>query len=235
MEYVPLSRDSGRYEYSIPDYEEKPDPYNRTWILLEWTGRGKRVLELGCSTGSMSQYLVQRRGCSVIGVELDSQAASLAKRFCQEVLIEDLNDSNWTARLPLGEFDVILMGDVLEHLADPSGALTRMRPLLRENGRVVISLPNVVHWHTRLKVLCGQFNYESFGILDHTHLRFYTPQTARKMIEASGYEVTRFHPVFRGRLSRHGRALSQWLANLAPGLFAYQMLFEARKSIPSET
>jgi 2-polyprenyl-3-methyl-5-hydroxy-6-metoxy-1,4-benzoquinol methylase len=235
MEYLPLSRDSSRYEYTIPDYEQKPDPYNRTWILLEWTGRGKRVLELGCSTGAMSQYLVQRRGCSVIGVELDSQAAAQAKRFCEDVLIEDLNDFNWTARLSKGEFDVILMGDVLEHLANPNAVLTQMRPLLGDDGRVVISLPNVVHWHTRLKILFGRFHYESFGILDHTHLRFYTPKTARRMIETSGYKITRFHPVFGGRLSRHSRPVSQWLAHLSPGLFAYQMLFEARKNSSGKT
>jgi SAM-dependent methyltransferase len=78
-----LSRQASRYEYFIPDYEQYPDPYSRTWILLEWIGRGKRVLELGCATGFMSRYLVQRRGCSVIGIEVDPEASVQAKKSCR--------------------------------------------------------------------------------------------------------------------------------------------------------
>jgi methionine biosynthesis protein MetW len=230
-----LSRQASRYEYFIPDYEQYPDPYSRTWILLEWIGRGKRVLELGCATGFMSRYLVQRRGCSVIGIEVDPEASVQAKKYCLDVLVEDLNSSSWIVRLAECTFDIVLMGDVLEHLANPERVLTNVYSLLAKEGCLVISLPNIVHWLTRLKILFGQFDYEPFGILDHTHLRFYTPKTARQMIESCGYEVTRFHPVCGGRLNGHGRPLWQWLARCAPSLFAYQMLFEARKRSSPET
>jgi methionine biosynthesis protein MetW len=230
-----LPREASRYEYVIPDYEQHRDPYSRTWTLLEWIGRGKRVLELGCATGFMSRYLVQRRGCSVVGIEVDPKAAAEAKAYCSDVLVEDLNSSNWVTRLSDRSFDVAVMGDVLEHLVIPERVLTNLYPLLAKEGRLVISLPNIVHWLTRLKILFGQFNYEPYGILDHTHLRFYTPKTARHIIEGCGYEVTRFHAVPGGRLSGHGRPVWQWLAQRAPNLFAYQMLFEARKKSSPET
>jgi 2-polyprenyl-3-methyl-5-hydroxy-6-metoxy-1,4-benzoquinol methylase len=222
-----LSRGSSHYDFVIPDYEKHPDVYSRTWILLEWVGSGKRVLELGCSTGFMSQYMAQKRGCSVLGVEIDADAAEEARKFCREVLVRDLSRPDWIAGIPNGAFDVVLVGDVLEHMADPVGLLLQIRPLLDSNGSLVISLPNVVHWLTRLKILFGHFDYEPGGTLDHTHLRFYTPTTARKMIESSGYTIRKYHPAFGGRLSGHARPVWQRLANWFPGLFAFQVLFEA--------
>src|SRR5947208_15285028 len=82
-----LSREASRYEYGIPDYEQHPDVYSRNWVLLEWVGTNKRVLELGCSTGFFSRYLRERRGCSVVGIEVDVTAAVQARRFCNEVLL----------------------------------------------------------------------------------------------------------------------------------------------------
>jgi 2-polyprenyl-3-methyl-5-hydroxy-6-metoxy-1,4-benzoquinol methylase len=223
-----LCRESSRYEYVIPDYEQHPDVYSRNWILLEWVGSHKRVLELGCSTGFFSKYLRQKRACSVVGVEVDPLAAAQARKFCNEVLLCDLNSPEWIAGLPMEAFDVVLMGDVLEHLIEPQAVLEQIQPMLAPNASIIISLPNVVYWGTRLKILFGRFEYESFGILDHTHLRFYTPKTARKMIESAGYEIRRFHPVFGGPLSGYARPVWQRLANWFPGVFAGQLLFEAK-------
>jgi 2-polyprenyl-3-methyl-5-hydroxy-6-metoxy-1,4-benzoquinol methylase len=223
-----LGRESSRYEYVITDYEQHPDVYSRNWVLLEWIGTHKRVLELGCSTGFFSKYLTEKRACSVVGIEVDAAAAAQARKFCSEVLSRDLNSPEWTRGLPEHSFDVILMGDVLEHLIGPQAVLEQIQPLLAPNASIVISLPNIVYLGTRVRILFGRFEYESFGILDHTHLRFFTPKTAREMIEAAGYEVMRFHPVFGGPLSAYARPLWQQLANWFPGVFAGQMLFEAK-------
>ena len=96
-------------------------------------------------------------------------------------------------------------------------------------GSVVISLPNLVHFVTRARIALGQFNYTSTGTLDHTHLRFFTIKTARELIQSAGYRITRFHPaVGGGRLSDRVRFALKLSARFAPGLFAYQMLFEAK-------
>ncbi len=124
--------------------------------------------------------------------------------------------------------NVVLMGDVLEHLVDPLEVLVQLRPLLDSNASLVICLPNVVHWCTRLKILVGRFEYESIGTLDHTHLRFYTVKTAREMIESAGYRITKFHPAIGGRLSGYARPVWQWLAHWFPGLFAFQVLYQAK-------
>ena len=222
-----LSRESSRYNTVIPDYDRRPDVYSRTWILLEWVGTRKRVLELGCSTGYMSRYMTQKRDCSVTGIEVDAAAAAQAGEYCREILVRDLNRLGWTLGLPKRAFDVILMGDVLEHLVDPPQVLIQTRALLDSNASLVICLPNVVHWSTRLKILFGRFDYESIGTLDHTHLRFYTVKTAREMIESAGYRITKFHPAIGGRLSGHARPVWQTLARWFPGVFAFQLLYEA--------
>jgi 2-polyprenyl-3-methyl-5-hydroxy-6-metoxy-1,4-benzoquinol methylase len=220
------SRASARYESG----NAKPgDKYDRDRLLLDWVGVGKRVLEVGCSTGYMSRDLVER-GCCVTGIEVDPIAAKRARAYCQAVYVLDLDAPDWVARLPERGFDVVLLGDVLEHLAMPNETLLQLRGVLNSDGALVISLPNVVHWITRLKILFGQFNYEPGGTLDHTHLRFFTTKTARALIEAAGYRITRFHPAIGGRMAGHARPAWQWLAHFAPGLFAYQMLFEAKKN-----
>jgi 2-polyprenyl-3-methyl-5-hydroxy-6-metoxy-1,4-benzoquinol methylase len=226
---VRLSAESSRYHCVIPDYETHPDPYSRTWILLDWVGTCKRVLELGCSTGYMSQYMTQKRNCSVTGIEVDGAAAEQAAKFCRKVLVRDLNSPDWNSGLRKGEFDVALMGDVLEHLVDPQQFLVQTRELLDSHATVVICLPNVVHWITRLRILLGRFDYGCAGTLDHTHLRFYTVKTARELIENAGYRITRFHPVFGGSLSGHARPIWHWLASWFPGIFAFQLLYEAKR------
>jgi methionine biosynthesis protein MetW len=205
----------------------KLDKYSRNWILIEWVGTGKRVLEVGCSTGYMSQ-LMKERSCAVTGVEVDAEAARHAANYCEEVHVLDLNSPDWIARFSESKFEAVLLGDVLEHLVNPARILTQIRELLTPNGSVVISLPNVVHWETRLKILLGRFDYQSCGTLDHTHLRFFTLKTAQELIDSAGLRTVRFHPAVGGRMTGHWRGIWQMLAKMLPGLFAYQFLFEVK-------
>jgi 2-polyprenyl-3-methyl-5-hydroxy-6-metoxy-1,4-benzoquinol methylase len=219
------SRASSRYE------NRRLKPWgvcDRNFALLNWIGSGKRVLEVGCSTGYMSQELVER-GCNVTGIEVDPIAAEKAREYCETVHVLDLNAPNWLAALPERSFDIVLLGDVLEHLISPDTTLRDLAEILSADGSLVISLPNVVHWITRFKILFGQFNYEPWGTLDHTHLRFFTKKTAYRLIESSGFRITRFHPVSGGKFAGRFRPVWQQLAYLLPGLFCYQMLFEAKK------
>ncbi len=219
-------------EYSIESSRYAPenarlDKYSRNRILIEWVGTGKRVLEVGCSTGYMSQFMKGRK-CVVTGVEVDADAARYAADYCEEVHVLDLNSPEWVTRFSEGRFDVVLLGDVLEHLVNPARVLSQTRKILGPNGSLVISLPNIVHWETRVKVLLGQFNYQSCGTLDHTHLRFFTLKTAQELIESAGCRIVRFHPAIGGRMTGHLRPMWQMLAKILPGLFAFQFLFEVK-------
>ncbi len=208
---------------------EKPDPaerFDRNVLLLRHVGKRKRVLELGCSTGYITRRLLQQN-CSVTAIENDYEAAAAARGTGAAVMNRDLNSSHWDAGLK-PEYDVVLMGDVLEHLINPCLVMRKARPLVRDGGYAVICLPNVVHWLPRLQIAFGRFNYQAIGTLDATHLRFFTAHSARCMIEEAGYRVLKFDPIIGGRMSGHFRPAWQLLAHLRPGLFAYQLLFSAQ-------
>jgi 2-polyprenyl-3-methyl-5-hydroxy-6-metoxy-1,4-benzoquinol methylase len=209
-------------------YDTRPrnDRFDRAHLIQKYVGENRRVLELGCSTGFVSR-LLKESGCCVVGVEYDRDAARLAAGICDRVVVADLNDVTWTESLR-DQFDVVLMGDVLEHLVHPDQVLRSVRPLLLPGGAVVVSLPNVVYWSQRLKTLFGKFDYQSIGILDHTHLRFFTLRTAAALIESSGYRIVDFHPLIGGRFSNRFRFLWQTLANLRPSMFGFQLLFRAQ-------
>ena len=217
-------------DLSSSRYETTPrqDRFDRAYLLQRFVGKNRRVLEFGCSTGYISRLLKQH-GCSVVGVELDGEAAELAASVCDQVLVVDLNSNTWSQPVK-GQFDSVLMGDVLEHLVCPDQVLRSVRPFLLPDGEVIISLPNIVHWTQRIKILFGQFNYQPTGLLDETHLRFFTLRSARALIENSGYRIVDFHPIIGGHLSSHFRFLWQALANIWPNLFGYQLLFRIRPS-----
>jgi 2-polyprenyl-3-methyl-5-hydroxy-6-metoxy-1,4-benzoquinol methylase len=211
---------SSRYEY---DVSSLGDRFSRNRILVEEAQKHSSVLECGCSTGFFSK-LISAGGTRVVGIEIDPEAAEQAKRFCSRVLSIDLNQRNWIQGV--GErFDLVMFADVLEHLIEPQATLRDTRQLLAPGGRVLISLPNIAYWTARATLLLGKFEYQEVGILDYTHLRFFTVKTARRMIQDAGYRVVRFHPVFADRNTRYLRSMWQQLANLLPNLMAVQMLF----------
>ncbi len=205
-------------------------------------GQGKRILEFGCATGYMAEYLQTQRGCTVLGVEYDAQAAAMAEQRGVRMIVGDAESEETATAIAedvakSGCFDVILASAVLEHLRDPQSILIRMRPFLAPDGYLVATLPNIAHWIMRRELLRGQFRYEPYGILDETHLRFFTIQTARELFWNSGYRVANIAydpgegiPILSAvarriaRLKRMEAALTlTW-----PGLLAYQMAILAR-------
>jgi len=156
-------------------------------------GSDRRVLELGPATGHMTRVLTER-GCSVVGIEIDPAMADLARQFCERVIVGDLDELDLDAELGSDRFDVIVAADVLEHLKDPLSALRRLRGFLNENGYFVISLPNVAHGSVRIALLQGHFNYREIGLLDTTHLRFFTRESIDELLDEADLAVAEvFH------------------------------------------
>jgi 2-polyprenyl-3-methyl-5-hydroxy-6-metoxy-1,4-benzoquinol methylase len=141
-----------------------------------------RVLELGPATGYMSRAFAAA-GSTVVGIELDPEMAERAVEFCERVVVGDLDTLDFAAELGEERFDAIVAADVLEHLKDPLGTLNRLRPFLKPEGFFVISVPNVAHGSVRLALLSGDFKYADIGLLDSTHLRFFTRETLEKLLD----------------------------------------------------
>jgi 2-polyprenyl-3-methyl-5-hydroxy-6-metoxy-1,4-benzoquinol methylase len=150
--------------------------------VVKLVDKGSRVLELGPAGGYMSRAFVER-GCSVIGIELDAEMALKAEAFCERVIVGDLDQLDLDAELGDDRFDAIVAADVLEHLRDPLRALERLHDFLRPDGCFVISFPNVAHGSVRLALLSGHFDYQEIGLLDSTHLRFFTRQSFEELLD----------------------------------------------------
>jgi len=165
------------------------DRNNSHALTVELVGRDKRVLEVGTSTGYVSKVLVAN-GCRVVGIEIDPEAARGAEEFCERVIVGDVESLDLGEELGDETFDVVLLGDVLEHLKDPRKALERMKPFVEPGGYVVASLPNVAHGSVRLALMQGRFRYNPLGLLDDTHLRFFTRESVEKLFRDAGFSVS---------------------------------------------
>jgi 2-polyprenyl-3-methyl-5-hydroxy-6-metoxy-1,4-benzoquinol methylase len=196
--------------------------------LLDAVGSGKRVLDVGCSSGYLSEPL-SRRGNTLVGIELDPEAAQEAERFCERVLVGDLE----TMELPLEHesFDVVLCGDVIEHLRDPGAALARLRPFLAAGGRLVVSTPNIANWAMRLSLLAGRWRYTDRGFLDRTHTHLFTRRTLVETIVRAGYRIERIDFSVPVPLDSDAFDLLGYsIGRLRPTLFAYQWIVTAQTS-----
>lgn len=228
-------------EHSRPD----PDgyvtlntvPYRAHHLLLSevlrLTAEGDEIFEGGVSSGYFAEA-VAAAGRTVDGHELDPVAAAAARGVCREVWEGDLQTFDPdTAGVPTG-YSLLLFGDTLEHIADPVAVLDRLAGRLRPGGRLVISVPNVANWSVRLGLLLGRFDYTERGILDRTHVRFYTRRTLVRMVEQAGFVVDRVQAAVPvpGVTARPLARLTHRLGNLLPGVFAYNFVVSASRPQP---
>jgi len=194
------------------------------------------VLDIGCAYGFLRPYLPAPR-FYLIGVELDKQAAEQARASYDEVYLADISTA---PRLPLPcPVHTIVFGDTLEHVADPLMVLQSVRRNYAGNvTQVVISLPNVAHLYVRLSLLLGRFEYADRGIMDRTHLRFFTLNTAKRLVMESGLQLRSvsatpvplplIYPAFgEGRVLFPLHRINNLLAKTFKTFLAYQFILEA--------
>ena len=157
-------------------------------LILEEVGRDKTVLDVGCATGYLAEALVMN-GCTVSGIEYAEDAAEVARPHLAELVVRDLNEVDLADAFPGRTYDVIVFGDVLEHLIDPLRVLKSASKVLAPGGSIVISVPNVAHGSVRLALLAGEWNYSERGILDETHLKFFTYETLNALVNDAGFVI----------------------------------------------
>ena len=170
-------------------FDERPGSTHN--LVVGLVPPGAHVLEIGCATGYMSEVLRERLGCTVVGLEIDPAAAAEAAGRADRVLVGDVETFEWEELLPDERFDAVVFADVLEHLRDPTAVLERVRTLLTEHGVVVASVPNVAHVSVRLALLAGEFRYRETGLLDETHMRFFTRASLQDLFERCGFVIVR--------------------------------------------
>lgn len=164
-------------------------------LILEQIKPESYVLEMGCYTGYMTKYMKEKLNCCVNVVEIDEQAIECAKPYAYNAFCGDLNSDEWYGYFNLNRYDYILFADVLEHLIDPLTTLTMATELLRKDGNVIISIPNICHNDIIIQLFHDRFTYTDLGLLDCTHIHFWGLTDFARFVESAGLKITRTETV----------------------------------------
>lgn len=150
----------------------------------------KNIVEVGCSSGVLARdYKRLNPTCQYVGCDIDPVYVEQARRYCDKVEVLDIDNAPEDFFVRNGGADAWVFGDALEHLKDPWTVLSRVRSTMAENGVVVACIPNAQHWSVQVRLATGEFRYEDAGLLDRTHLRWFTRKTIVQMFEVAGFQV----------------------------------------------
>jgi 2-polyprenyl-3-methyl-5-hydroxy-6-metoxy-1,4-benzoquinol methylase len=220
-------------------YTFKDDPYSSHRLIPQLVRRLStrgRVLDVGCDVGFAGRDLL-KDGFQILGIDRNPVALTKAADYYQQTILADVENE---LPFPDGPFNVIIFGDILEHLKNPATIFAHFTEMLAPGGLVIMSVPNVAHVYMRLSLLLGRFDYRDRGILDRTHVRFFTLRTARRFLEDAGFVIEAvdatplplplvWEATAPGRWAFFLHTISFRLARLWKALFGYQLIFAARK------
>jgi len=201
--------------------------------------RDKRILDMGCAAGELGLALKQAGALEVVGIERSTEAAKLAKDRLDQVFVSDVE--NFSLPLDVASFDYIIFADILEHTIDPWAVLAAYRRYLKPKGVVIASIPNIRFYSVIARLIFNRWGYRESGILDTTHLRFFTLPTIKEMFRRSGYGIDRVDSKYRlfedqSHIGRVGALANRWFCRLIAPIvlwrhfFTFQYLVVARKA-----
>ena len=229
---------SGKYIPQNHAYEIKTSADSSHGVLLRHLGKKSpcRVLDVGCSDGALGER-IRTLGHVVVGI--DGECHELVKGRLDNFIQADL-DQGLPKDIP-GLFDVVLCADVVEHVRQPDVLLNELRTVVAPGGSVLVSIPNFGHWYPRVRTMFGLFDYDRRGILDRTHVRFFTHRSFKRLAQTAGYSVQRvactgfpFDVLSRGNtkipkfIIAPLRVIDMALVKLRPPFFAYQFIYELK-------
>lgn len=184
----------------------------------------KRVLDIGCGWGLIGKKLKETGPVEVVGIEINPEAAEKAKANLDRIYLGDVETMDLD--FANGYFDCVVFGDALEHMVDPWKIIAKIKGLLAKGGCIVASVPNIGHWSIIRDLIIGKWRYKDEGILDETHLRFFTLDSIKKSFEKEGFRID----AVSHRLSCHKlfAKLNKLLNGRLTHLLAWQYLLRAK-------
>lgn len=211
--------------------------------IIKLVGKGRKVLEIGCAAGSQSKVMKEQFGCSVTGVEIDADAANEASRYCDRIITGNIETLDIPETFQNEKYDVVVFADVLEHLYDPVAVLVKISDLLTDDGYIVASIPNIVHASVIFEMMTGNFTYRSLGLLDESHIRFFTLSSIIETLNKSGYltdcidrvQCDPSHTEFKTRpQSKLEKIVLEYIIARNMESLTYQYVVRARKAAKDE-
>lgn len=220
-------------------YHRDIDTHTRSTlsVLASLVPPGSQVLDLGTGSGVLGRHLHEALGCEVDGVTLSTQEQATARAWYRQLELHDLEDPAWVQRFAGRRYDCIVCADVLEHLRQPEHVLQACAALLRPGGRLLASIPNVAYAGMTAALMHGHWNYGTEGLLDRTHLRFFTRQSFTQLLQAEGWHADRveaiemawFHTEFWTPFDHLPPAVARYLL-AQPDASTYQLVFAAQRA-----
>ena len=221
-------------QVSAKPYSNSGDPIILDQVRRHFSG-GQRCLDIGCGSGG-NAALLTRNAWIVDGITISPNEASLARTVCREVAIHNL-EQGLPETIKPESYDVVLASHVLEHVLYPEKLLTDCWRALKPNGGILVVLPNLLFWKNRVKMALGRFEYQNAGIMDYTHCRWYTLDSAKALLAKHGFAI--IGCVVDGQilggtglptiLEKVLLKVDQVFRRFTPGLIAFQLYFVARK------
>ena len=200
------------------------------------------VLEFGCANGRFTRFLHEKLNCTVYAIEIDAQASLDAEPYAEKIYVGDINTGEWQFAFKGILFDYIIFADVLEHLISPEATLKAAKHMLKSNGSMLLSIPNAAHNALIISLLNDEFEYQPYGLLDDTHIRFFTKKSIDQLIEKCDLKTfymtcTHSSPIVDNFI-RHYEELDVGLSTYLKGRSlgeAYQFIVEVKKDTESTT
>jgi len=196
----------------------------RDGILRFINDKAKLILDIGCGRGILGEVIKKEKRATVYGVDISSAAIKEAKNRIDKAFRVDIerNLKDWPSEIKNKKYDVIVISEVLEHLFYPEKLLENIKEISHHETEIVITVPNVLFWKNRLKMFFGKFEYTDEGIMDRSHIHFFSWKSLKKLLKQSGYYIVakKHYIPTRG---------TKWLGKIFPGLFAYQFVVKIKK------
>ncbi len=203
-------------------------------LAIDLIDNNAKVLDIGCATGYFAKEL-SKKNCETWGVDCDEVAVKKASKYCKKVIARNVDEVK-TLPFPKNYFDYVIILDVIEHLLHPENILEIIKPYLKEDGKIIVSVPNIAHASIRWMLAKGEFEYTSTGILDKTHLHFYTKKSFEEILKKAKYKILKLSPTngmckvpFLYKIT--DRLPASWQYKIAcsqPTLFGFQFIALAK-------
>ncbi len=201
-------------------------------MIAEDKSKDIDILEIGCDCGANLLGVKNKyKNARLYGVEINENAAKIASHIA-EVQIANIEDKN--LQFGNAKFDYIMFGDVLEHLRDPQSTVEYCKSLLKEGGRIIASIPNIMHYSVMKQLLTGDFSYSDVGLLDRTHIHFFTFNEIMRMFSTAKYDVEDITYIMSNETTREDEEFVKQIMEISKGAkefmyYAFQYLVKARK------
>lgn len=182
---------SEKYNFKIDNI----DPNTTHGMILSNIKSCSKVLECGCASGYMTQFMKEKLKCTVHIVEIDVNGFLSAMRYAENGYCGDLDEDGWYNHFKAEQYDYILFADVLEHLRLPNDVLYIASKLLKPEGKIIFSVPNICHNDIIIRMFYDHFNYTSLGLLDNTHIHFFGGRDLARFVDQAELKITKFNGI----------------------------------------